>query len=137
MAQLSGRDPADDEPVRLQDAVALFFPAGAMKLSTLRTEARKGRLATIRIGGKDYVTRRDIQDMLTRCREHGSRPASKSEPKAESASGSSGTANGIDAQAALRNRLGRPSKPSPTTSPTASGPIRPNVVRLPSSSGPS
>ncbi len=127
----------EDEPVLLSRAPSIFFPHGGVSVSTLRTEMRKGNLVTERIGGKDFVTAKAIKDMRSRCQGHGSRPASISEQKVESASGSSETGSGIDAQTALRNRLSRPSRPSQTTSPTASGPTRRNVVHLRSTSEPS
>lgn len=125
---------ADDELVRLSDAVAWFFPHGRMTLSALRTEARKGRLVIERIAGKDFVTRRAINEMRARCRDQGSRPASSSEgTETESAAGSSETANGISAQDALRIRLARPPTRSKDTSRKGTGPTRRNVVHLRSS----
>lgn len=98
----------DDDPVRLSDAVDLFFPRGGMSLSALRTEARKGRLVIERIAGKDFVTKRAIHDMRARCRDQGNRPASTYDETATSESGSSATGSVTSAQDALRNRLSRP-----------------------------
>lgn len=132
------REWGDDVPMTLAQAVEQCFPLGGVTVSTLRTEARKGRLVTERIAGKDFVTRRAIDEMRARCREQGSRPVSKSAPKqTDERSGSSETDNGIDAQAALRLRLSKPSRLSANTSRTASGRTRANVVRLPSNSEPS
>lgn len=124
----------DDDPVRLSDAVDLFFPRGGMSLSALRTEARKGRLVIERIAGKDFVTKRAINDMRARCRDRENRPASTFGETATSESGSFETDNAMSAQDALRSRLSRPSENSRTTSRTVSEPTRRNVVRLPSAS---
>lgn len=129
------REIGDDEPVLLSAAVDLFFAPGMMKLSTLRTEARKGRLATSRVAGKDYVTRSAVKDMFERCRVERSRPASKSAPsQTDEESGSSETASGIDGQDALRRKLAKLKNGSATISRKNAGPTRPNVVRLRSSS---
>ena len=83
---------SDDDPVRLCDAVAMFFPASGLTLSALRTEARKGRLATMTIAGKQFVTRGALKEMMERCRDQGSRPASSSaRTETDSAAGSSET----------------------------------------------
>lgn len=55
-------------PMPLEVAVKECFPFGGASVSTLRTEARKGRLAIERIGGKDYVTRAAIEQMRKLCR---------------------------------------------------------------------
>lgn len=128
----------EEEPVRLADAVRLFFPAGGMTLSALRTEARKGRLEVMRVAGKDWTTHRAIREMLDRCRVAKARPVSPSAPKlTDEGSGSSETGSAISAQAALRIKLSKPPKDLRTTSGAASGRTRQNVVRLPSSSPPS
>jgi len=56
------------DPVPLSEAVRLFFPAGGVTVSALRTEARKGRLAIERIAGKDFVTKAAIDQMREKCR---------------------------------------------------------------------
>lgn len=111
-------DVGDDEPVLLSAAVVLFFPAGQMKLSTLRTEARKGRLATSRVGGKDYVTHRAIKDMFELCRVQRNHPASKSATKAEDEYGSSETARLTAERDALLIRLETPNSRFANTSRT-------------------
>lgn len=55
-----------DTPVPLAKAVELFFPHGGATISTLRTEARKGRLTLTRIGNRDFVTQQDAQEMPAR-----------------------------------------------------------------------
>jgi hypothetical protein len=52
----------------LEVAIRECFPYGGATVSTLRTEARKGRLAIERIGGRDYVTRAAIEEMRKLCR---------------------------------------------------------------------
>lgn len=126
--------PGDDVPIRLSDAVTMFFPAGALTLSALRTEARKGRLATVTIAGKQFVTRKAIMDMIELCRDQNSRPASPSDAsRTDAASGSSEKDSGISAQDALRARLNAPVKRSQHTSGKGTGPTRRNVVPLRSS----
>lgn len=41
---------------------------GRVKPSTLRAEARRGRLTIIRLGRQDFVTRVAIDEMLEKCR---------------------------------------------------------------------
>jgi hypothetical protein len=67
--------PADDDPLPLADACALY-PQSRLTVSTLRAEAARGRLKVFRIGRRDYTTRRDLQEMFTRCRDADSRRAS-------------------------------------------------------------
>ena len=63
-----------DTPVPLKTAVEMFFPAGGVTISTLRTEARYGRLAMMRIGRQDFVTRNAIEEMMKRCQTQNRRP---------------------------------------------------------------
>src|SRR5687767_566341 len=93
----------DDTPIRLADAVRMFFPLGGMTPAGLRTEARKGRLELLRIAGKDFVTPASMKGMMEKCRAPGSRPGS-SLPAilTEASDGSSGTGKSSSAQAALR-----------------------------------
>lgn len=58
----------DTTPVPLSQAIRLFFPLGGVTKSSLRNEARKGRLVIERIANKDFVTRQAINDMRRRCR---------------------------------------------------------------------
>lgn len=62
----SNLDP--DAPLRLADAAALAFPGGGMTVCGLRREAAKGRLAIMRIAGKDWTTLKAIREMMERCR---------------------------------------------------------------------
>ena len=52
------------ENVRLtKNGTAFGYP-----VSALRTEARKGRLALLRVAGKDYVSQSAIREMEAKCR---------------------------------------------------------------------
>src|SRR5262249_25604839 len=55
-------------PLRLAIAAKLAFPDGSMKLSGLRREIARGRLAYELIAGKHYTTLADIEDMRRLCR---------------------------------------------------------------------
>mgnify|MGYP000473955384 CR=1 FL=1 len=59
-------DIGDDDPVPLAEACRLFF-RGAIKPSTLRSEARRGNLEIERIGHKDFVTAKAIREMRRKC----------------------------------------------------------------------
>jgi hypothetical protein len=61
------REPRDDQPIPLRAAAKLFFPRGGITASSLRTEARKGRLIVTRIAGRDFVTRQAIDLMIELC----------------------------------------------------------------------
>jgi hypothetical protein len=54
--------------VRLRVAAERFFPDGTMTESGLRGEARRGRLVTWRIAGKDYTSFSAIEEMKAQCR---------------------------------------------------------------------
>lgn len=58
----------DSTPMRLADAARVAFPDGSMTAAGLRTEARRGRLAIMRVAGKDYTTLADLRDMMQQCR---------------------------------------------------------------------
>jgi hypothetical protein len=127
--------PADDDPVPLRDAPALFWPMGGMTVAKLRKQAQRGFLAVEKIGRTEFVTASAIREMRELCRVGNPRPALPSERKpTDAASGSSEKDNDIDAQTALRVRLSKPSKPLATSSREAGGPTRRNVVHLSSSS---
>ncbi|TAN19679.1 MAG: hypothetical protein EPN45_00630 [Rhizobiaceae bacterium] len=57
----------ENEPVTLREACRLFF-GNRISPSALRTEAAKGNLVITQIARKDFVTRRDIEEMKQRCR---------------------------------------------------------------------
>jgi len=94
---------ADPEtPLRLADILPLAFPAGGMTISGLRKEARRGRLAVMRIAGKDFTTLADIEEMKRQCRLPPNQQGSGSDPPArtERRSGSSSTGAGRSTLAA-------------------------------------
>ena len=55
------KDIEDDVPLRLDVAARLAFPDGSITLSSLRNEARKGRLTVWRIANKDMTTLAEIR----------------------------------------------------------------------------
>lgn len=59
-------DLADDAPLTLVQACERLFQ-GQIKPSTLRAEARRGRLVIERIGRRDFVTPRAIREMREKC----------------------------------------------------------------------
>ena len=65
-----------DELMTLGEAVAVFWPAGPLTVSSLRTEIRAGRLTAEFIAGKFFVTPAAIRDMRRRCRAHQKAPVS-------------------------------------------------------------
>lgn len=71
-----------DTPLRLSKAVAIAFPDGSLKPSTLMTEHRRGNLELEKIGGLWFVTLRAIMEMRKKCRVVVNRPdfGSGSEP---------------------------------------------------------
>src|SRR5690349_8351001 len=100
-----------DDPVPLPKAVDLFWPAGGMTLSALRTEVRRGNLAVERVGGRYFTTQKAIREMRERCRVkprvQGSTSASR---EANSSAGSSSTEeprSQRDATKATASRLKR------------------------------
>ncbi|MGA3063432.1 MAG: hypothetical protein ABSD90_09420 [Methylocystis sp.] len=110
-----------DAPLRLADAARMF----GLKVATLRTEKRKGRLEVSRVAGKDFTTVSAIHRMFERCRETPREPgcgsALPAETKAEKSPkpliGSSSTADAklaLDAALLSAKRL---KSGSPNTSP--------------------
>jgi hypothetical protein len=93
-----------DEPMTLREAAAVFFPDGPLTLSSLRTAASNGQLATIRVAGKDLTTPKSVRALVQPClAEKRSRPASGFEKT--TGSGSSSIEAGRSAQAALETKL--------------------------------
>lgn len=68
-----------DTPLRLSKAVAIAFPDGALKPSTLMTEHQRGNLELEKIGGRWFVTLRAIMEMRKKCRVVVNRPGFGSE----------------------------------------------------------
>ncbi len=66
---------SEDDPITLKEACELIF-RGRIGVATLRAEAAKGRLALRRIGRQDFVTLRDVRDLVEQCRVEKPRPGS-------------------------------------------------------------
>jgi hypothetical protein len=96
--------PADDDPLPLADACALY-PQSRLTVSTLRAEAARGRLKVFRIGRRDYTTRRDMKEMFARCRAEDYRRASTSTKAVNN--GPSSTDRVLSARNALLTRLNK------------------------------
>ncbi|WP_275199192.1 excisionase [Bradyrhizobium sp. CSA207] len=102
-----------DTPLRLADAVKIAFPLGGMTVAGLRRERDRNRLVIEKIAGKEFTTLAHIERMRELCREEAMAPDFSSRPHAEARPegsltkqpGSSGTALGMSAQAALQMRL--------------------------------
>jgi hypothetical protein len=60
-------DPPANMPIPLAKAAELFFPYGGVKVSTLRTAIKDGRLAFIKIDQRYFVTREAINRMIELC----------------------------------------------------------------------
>jgi hypothetical protein len=112
-------DIGPDDPVPLATAARLFFPAGGVSISSLRTEIRHGRLVVERIAGRDFVTKRAIDEMRSRCRVNPREQDSISaKPEAiEPRHGSSKIEAGRSQREATRATANRLKKGSPTISP--------------------
>src|SRR5262245_31519354 len=101
-------------PLRLAVAAKLAFPDGSMKLSGLRREIARGRLAYEVIAGKHYTTLADIEEMRKLCRVQpraldstSAVRAAKTGSSSSSPSGSSSTEEGRSLPDALQARLTR------------------------------
>lgn len=92
----------DDDPITLAQACEIIFH-GAIKPATLRAEAARGRLALRRIGRQDFVTLRDVREMVALCRVGEPRPGCTSIKHATH--GSSETVRNSSARAALETTL--------------------------------
>jgi hypothetical protein len=109
-------DLRDDDPITLAEASELVL-RGAVTVSTLRAEVRRGNLAVERIGKNLFTTPAYIREMRARCRVQKSRPDSISERTRASASGSSGTAAATDELAVLKATVSALKSGSLNTSP--------------------
>lgn len=63
-ARSSPVDWADDDPMTLVEAIAVFFPDGLLTVSSLRTEIANGRLATAKVAGRYYVTPANLKALF-------------------------------------------------------------------------
>lgn len=109
-------DLLDDDPITLTEASEVVL-RGAVTVSTLRAEVRRGNLSVERIGKNLFTTPAYIKEMRERCRVQPSRPDSTSEKTEANPSGSSATATATDELAALRATAQALKNGSLTTSP--------------------
>lgn len=105
-------------------------PGGHITARTLRTERDKGRLGVVKLGGRIYTTRRDLELMIerARCPDHARDHASTSDRAAPAAppSTSSSMERAKSAQAAAQTALEMLRPPSRATSPASTRrPARP------------
>lgn len=97
----------DSAMIRLKE-IPSHYPTMALKVSTLRAERARGNLTTYLIGGREYTTLADMEEMFRRCAVTPKALASGSVPRAETdgdgshtpSSGLSGTVRGRSALAA-------------------------------------
>lgn len=94
--------PADDEPITLAEACEMF-PRSRFTLSTLRTEASRGRLDIFRIGRRNYTTPAAMRAMVRKCQDAARHRASTSTQ--DESNGSSETERASSAQAALNQTV--------------------------------
>lgn len=116
----------DTTPLRLAEAAEMAFPRGGMTAAGLRREAQRGRLALMRIAGKDFTTLAAIREMMDRCRVAPSDLAygsGRSEPApmeaCEPPPGSSSTSADRSALDAALTIAGALKQRSPDTSPAS------------------
>lgn len=119
------------ERIRLvKGGVAYGYP-----VASLRTEARKGNLALLRVAGKDYVTPGAIREMERLCRKSPrERVSTCTDARAGNQSGSSETERGKSALAAANAISKALRKPCRNISRPVSGPTPGNVISLESGS---
>jgi hypothetical protein len=94
--------PGENDPVTLKEACAIVF-RGTITPSTLRAEAARGRLAIRRIGRQDFVTLRDVREMIDRCPVEKPRQGCIATRRA--VNGSSETARSLSARASIESSL--------------------------------
>ena len=99
---MTTRLPAEDDPITLRDACEIIF-RNEIKPATLRAEAARGRLVICRIGRQDFVTLRDVREMVIKCRAE--KPRLGSTLTRRASNGLSATARDSSAQVALENAL--------------------------------
>jgi len=96
-------------------------------VSALRTEARKGNLALIRVANKDWVTEAAIKEMERKCRSIASPPDCISKSPV---AGSSLTGISSAARVAAENSCEKLKRLSRRTLPKTTGPTQGNVILL-------
>lgn len=112
----------DDTPLRLDQAVDIFFYEGSgITVSSLRREHKRGRLQVFTIAGKQFTTLAYLRQMMEACQEvpktGGPAPSPyAATPPAAPPAGSSETAPRCTPQDALQAKLQALTRPSPTSS---------------------
>jgi hypothetical protein len=126
-------DLPDDIEITLDEACRIFF-RGAITPASLRAEAKRGMLAIIRVGNKDFVTPAAIREMRQKktCQESDSHQGSISERTR--ASGSSEMERSQSARAAALATAEQLKRLSRTTSRKSSSQQSANIVQLSSPS---
>ena len=115
------------ENVRLiRNGMAFGYP-----VSALRTEARKGRLALLRVAGKDYVSYSAIREMEAKCKiqrepDYALRNGTMEAPQPTSLSTGQSSLARVAAETALKMLR----KPSRTTFKTVTGQTPGKVISL-------
>ena len=108
----------DAAPVRLTVIAARL----GLTPDALRKEARRGRLAISRVGGKDWTTEAAVMEMFEKCRVEPKAPAFTSVPRASvsaSAIPASGSSSTGEASVALASALATVSRLRERYSPTS------------------
>lgn len=134
-------DHADDALLTLNEACEIYF-RGKVSPSTLRAEAKRGKLVIERIGRKDFVTPAAIREMREKCRVQQSPRACGSSQKENGATGGSNKPSGASsieegniALASLQASLKKLRKRSPSTShKSGKSPVKGTVTPIKSSS---
>ena len=58
------KDWADDDPMTLVEAIAVYWPDGPLKVHSLRVEIAAGRLPYAEVAGKHYVTPANLKALF-------------------------------------------------------------------------
>jgi len=126
--------PAPNEPLTLDEACRLIFH-NKIRPATLRVERDRGNLVVEKIGRREFVTRRAIEEMRKRCRERqqardsGSGQASKkTDARPGNQHGSSATERAGLAQAALKANANKLKSRLRNTSSTGTSRVGPATV---------
>lgn len=98
-AQTAEQSERADAPMTLKEAGELYH----LTVSTLRTEASRGRLDIFRLGKRDYTTLQSMREMVRRCQDAARHRASTSTKSVDS--GLSETDRASSAQAALNQTV--------------------------------
>lgn len=113
-----------DAPIPIAKSVSIIFPQGGGTLNTVRGLIRNGRLPALRIGNRFFVTRRQIQEMKSRCQVNHEAPIYGTEKNdvigalasgSRADTGSSSTIDNISPRDALAAKLKRLKQSSANT----------------------